>query len=1131
MMMLSFSCAVWAEPKPGVPIFEDNFDSSGTFAENWVAKGGKSQDGKLVLNGDSPKLRRELPPEFYVECDLILQHQDQAKLSGHAGMMIGPGRFAIMANGTSFLIAKDVDGATVTRYVPIDGYELGRPVHIAVARTIVGDLATYTYLINGKVIGSFCQSKPEKATDGLYFLRSNVDQLYVDNFRLSSVNKSADESLNRSVNSSFEYVQDGFPLYVTRSYYDANFSLGDQLDYNKYVASVCSDSTEKHSGKYSLKIAINEHALGYTLGFHGTATVTDRPGVMSIWMKSDRDDMKVQFDFGYGPNKSKIHTVGKEWKRYEVVQAKLPKPLMWPGASLLLRGDLNKDGGTLWIDDLQCEILENTPTEEELKSGRTFATPYRPSELDKEKFAPEQKEVRAPSLAVPALPSGVKPSSELDTWKSHAAALNKFYFTVKAPKNKTEAYLACDKDNLYIGYRNFGDELSLSQKATHGYGHGVECFFVPSGNGENFMQISANAAGAKTALGLGADPDWTCEWTCKAVENKKLGSVDYLLTIPMGNFAGSDLSTQWLLNLCRNDDVSKENISLVSFPRVVYKNTNLWPVASFPEEVIRANSIGVENAAIFSASGNRELCLDIRNLTGEKRKVNVRVTDVLNRKNVIGERQAVAEIGTTKVVFPVNTLSKKVEVTFRDQEGKLLFSRNIVPVETTVLSMLGRLSFYMNEPEAVFRARLNLPGAEKYQAVLECAGKQVRIPASSKFTVKLPLNDVKPGTYEAVLFILDGEKQVAKTTASFIKREFRDNATQINRFSRSVVVNGKPLFMFAPFVGGFYLSHVYTPDTVVKMLSLFQRYGFRSMHFLANSEKEASIESANAFLNAADAKSIPSIVWLSGYDMENPEFGKYVKRLGGKNIISYLLLDEPELSKPAEWTLAYMRKRKELFPYHPTQMNNTVLGIPNNYANLETDILMLDDYLTNSEKRTVYSVIAYSDLMWKIGEAEGKPCYYFLVGSNSPLHYREPSYGEQIASCYGAIASGCTGISLFFGFIQTPGNWKACLQIAQETTFLNDVLTSEEECADAAATGNPKYLRVHTKKHDGNLYIVTCNIDSNPAEKIVITLPTEYQYQGSVEVMFEDRKCEAQDGKFTDDFDKWSRHVYKIKLK
>ncbi|MGN0870186.1 MAG: hypothetical protein ACI4UV_03270, partial [Victivallales bacterium] len=165
-----------------------------------------------------------------------------------------------------------------------------------------------------------------------------------------------------------------------------------------------------------------------------------------------------------------------------------------------------------------------------------------------------------------------------------------------------------------------------------------------------------------------------------------------------------------------------------------------------------------------------------------------------------------------------------------------------------------------------------------------------------------------------------------------------------------------------------------------------------------------------------------------------------------------------------------------------------------------------------------------------IGEAEGKPCWYFLVGGNFPLHYREPSYAEQIAQCYGHIASGGTGISLFYGNIQTPGNWKAVKQLNDEFTILNDIITSDELVQNASISGNPDLLRMRTKKYRSYLYLIAANIGNNSYENVMITLPEEYRYADHVEVMFENRNISLKDGKFTDNFPALSRHVYKVKL-
>ena len=75
--------AAWALPQAGAPVFFDDFESNLTFAENWTARSSVSQDGRLsAVPGDKLELRRELPQEFYIECDLTLQG-DMGKPQGY----------------------------------------------------------------------------------------------------------------------------------------------------------------------------------------------------------------------------------------------------------------------------------------------------------------------------------------------------------------------------------------------------------------------------------------------------------------------------------------------------------------------------------------------------------------------------------------------------------------------------------------------------------------------------------------------------------------------------------------------------------------------------------------------------------------------------------------------------------------------------------------------------------------------------------------------------------------------------------------------------------------------------------------------------------------------------------------
>lgn len=1133
-VLMLFAAAESNALEPGAPIFSDSFDTKDTFAENWVSKGDvKSADGIVTMKGGELILRRDTPLEFYVEFELTLFMENSATPKGGFGGLGFDGcHFKIQPNGKTFLVWTETGAKRASgRYLTIDGYENGRPVKLGVYRIVDGNLARYTYFVNGKDCGSFVQRAPEKKDDKyspLSIYPWRIDRMQIDNFSLRAVKKSANESPNLIINSSFEHLQDNYPLYYGRS--DANLEHYVNLPYENFINAVLADDTEKHSGKYSLKIVCDEAAPTHTISAHSAGTAPDNPGVLSVWLKADRDDFPVTF--AYGAAKKKV-LAGKDWRRYEVVNPKLPKVGTYSPVVI----KIEKAIGTLWIDDLQAEFLTKAPSEEELKSGKLFASEYRPSELDKEKFAENSAaRVRAPSFSIPKLPAAGEPVGPLDRWKDKAVMLKDFYYKTQPSQNKTECYLACDEKNLYIGYRCFVQDLSKIPediKPRDSFrvfgGEGIEFFLNPECDGA-YYHFAADAANTLTDMGRGTNVAWNGNWISVAEKNAKEGSIDYVVTVPFSDLASPAMKTSWLLNVCRNDGMLRESQTIYANDRVLYKDVSLWPQATFPPEIVKAYTLGAEKGFVSNDEKTITVSFDLKNMSGRTHQVKAELFNLEKSGSKIGERDFTLPTGTSSLSIPVNEETGRVELQLTEN-GERLVRQSFLLEKRNPVSMLGRLSFYMNEPEAVFKVTTSLSDVENLSAVLECAEKKITCTAAKNFKISLPLNDIKPGTYDVKLTIYDKDKAVATTNSKLIKREYWEGATQINHFSRSLMHKGKPFFQFAPFVGDFSMSQLFTEKQVRDQLSILDRYGFKYAHVLASFRKEESIKSEIAFMDEAVKRDFKIMFWTK-YDLVSEEkWPELMKIFNYPNITSQMVMDEPELEVSSDKALAFMQKMRPLFPYSPTHMNNTVLGIPNRYANLETDIIMLDDYLTNSEKRTVASIIDSCDIMWQAGAEEGKPCYYFVACSNLSLHYREPSYDEQIAQSYGCIAAGCTGLSYLYGWPATMGNWKAYLQLNRETLSLNDIITSEEDCSEAQSSGAPKLLRYRTKKYDGSLFLITCNIDKHPAGNVTFTLPTDYQYSGDVEVLFENRNLKIENGQFSDDFPGHFRHVYKIKLK
>ena len=251
-----------------------------------------------------------------------------------------------------------------------------------------------------------------------------------------------------------------------------------------------------------------------------------------------------------------------------------------------------------------------------------------------------------------------------------------------------------------------------------------------------------------------------------------------------------------------------------------------------------------------------------------------------------------------------------------------------------------------------------------------------------------------------------------------------------------------------------------------------------------------------------------------------------------KSVIATIVIDEPELSQKSEDCYRYLKSMRPLYPTRPMVMNNTLMGIPNNYARLETDILSLDDYLTRDENRTIADVMATSiDVMTKKGRELARPSFTYAEAANYPLHPCEPTYGQQIAQCYAFLTSGCNGICLW-GLTPpaTPGNWRAIKQLVKEFAVLEKLILTEEPAPAVECAADREKIRFRPAVKDGVLTLLTCNIDEQSAGKVVFNLPEPFSKAKEAEVLFENRTVKIVNGAIADDFAGHTRHVYKVKM-
>ena len=417
--------------------------------------------------------------------------------------------------------------------------------------------------------------------------------------------------------------------------------------------------------------------------------------------------------------------------------------------------------------------------------------------------------------------------------------------------------------------------------------------------------------------------------------------------------------------------------------------------------------------------------------------------------------------------------------------------------------VLGRLDFYMSEPEAKFR-------------IWNEEGKMEE--------VSLDITNLPCGT-NAVSVKAHGRTWPAKV----VKLPPRRNATQVNNFSRSIIHDGRPELLSAlcsP-IGRWLRRPAGRTDW--PMLDFLSSKGFRHVHIAVWADRK-NVEGGEKAIKYAEKLGMLVDLWTgemnTGKDISEEECWR---RLIQPNICAYQVMDEPELRYKSGEGLEILRAAHRRLPYSVVMYNSAgLLGVTRNFANLETDVLKLDSYLTNNHYgRTVDSVVSRVDNMAQA--RPGKPCWYFLVSDNMTLHYKDPSYAEQVAQSWGVICAGGTGISWYIGFPYLAPTWRAMVDVNRELQELAPAILSEELCGAASADVHTRYLRHQTRKHNGEWYIFSCNIDAEELEKVVFTMPEDAPQNGVVEVLYENRTLKLKNGVFRDSYAPHTRHIYRIK--
>ncbi|MFV0416713.1 MAG: hypothetical protein ACK5NG_10145 [Chthoniobacterales bacterium] len=427
-------------------------------------------------------------------------------------------------------------------------------------------------------------------------------------------------------------------------------------------------------------------------------------------------------------------------------------------------------------------------------------------------------------------------------------------------------------------------------------------------------------------------------------------------------------------------------------------------------------------------------------------------------------------------------------------------------------------NFYMNEPEAVLIA--TLPAGDVTLQLKSAEGEtlwsQTEKAQAGKNRFVIPLKEIPDGDY---LVDLGGGK-----TVPLVKRPFLKGATQIDQSRLCLLVDGKPFFVFAPLLDAPTTPLAVSVERMNKMLKYMADAGFKTVSVVSAVRGENPPDFWKNVLDESDKLGLKVLAWPAGFgakffnaDAYDPIFEEVREHPA---LLAWCVVDEPELHSKPEDVIEFHKKIRKLDPYHPVIMNNTSVGIPSRFADLDTDVLSIDDYITNRERRTVAGILDNVAVMTEVGRELRKPSIMFLTGGNYHNHYRESTSGELVAQTYGSVIEGTAGTWYFLGVPGTRKGWEAYTRTNKELLSLTDVLFSGEEVENISS--DQKAVISITRKHGGKTYLITTNIENKPVTA-GFRLP---EGVSAASVQFEDREVEVKDGILRDSYEPHSRHIY-----
>jgi hypothetical protein len=328
------------------------------------------------------------------------------------------------------------------------------------------------------------------------------------------------------------------------------------------------DTVNPYHGKYCMRVD----------GYKRLASTFFNPSegkvyTFSAWMRGSSDNTRVKLTFSNWQRKSfkKSVTVGKKWQR--IVWTLPPAQSNQCGIAFVPEGN-----DILWVDAVQ------------VVSGE------KPLGYMLDGFTPEGN--RKQSKKVPSIsPSAVAKAPVFDgsladpAWKN-AAKMKFVTITGAKPKEKTDAYLLYDKNNIYVGFRCYDTKMDkVRAKVTKRDGHVwnddcVELFIGPSGprgDWADYYHLGVSITGAM----YDAQKDnqgWNSKWYAKT--RRFPDRWEAVVVLPFKMFDLNKFNQgDWTFNACRENGKIGENSCWSPTFGSFHKTDNFGIMKALPKNI------------------------------------------------------------------------------------------------------------------------------------------------------------------------------------------------------------------------------------------------------------------------------------------------------------------------------------------------------------------------------------------------------------------------------------------------------------------------------------------------------------------------------------------------------------------